>query len=72
MSRSVEQHVVTLTIDFERSMADAERKAWDSLSRYKFQMFGYWAAIWVHLNHISGLKRPNPFKSAVVLARGQR
>lgn len=29
---------------------EAEAKAWDSLSRYKFQMFGYWAGIWVHLN----------------------
>ena len=23
---------------------EAERKAWDSLGRYKFQMFGYWNA----------------------------
>jgi hypothetical protein len=55
--------------ELDRHMADAERKAWDALSRYKFQMFGYWAAIWVHLNQISGARKPNPFKRAVMLAR---
>jgi hypothetical protein len=53
-------------------MQKAEEKAWDSLARYKFQMFGYWAAIWVHLNKISGAKRNNPFKDAVSLARSKR
>lgn len=50
----------------------AERKAFDALSRYKFQMFGYWAAIWVHLNRISGAKRQNPFRSLVNAARIQK
>lgn len=50
-------------------MDDAEAKAWASLARYKFQMFGYWCAIWVHLNRISGMKRPNPFKGLVHVAR---
>ncbi len=59
-------------LDIELEMAIAEKKAWDSLARYKFQMFGYWAAIWVHLNQLSGLKRRNPFKSAVALARQTR
>jgi hypothetical protein len=48
---------------------EAEVKAWDSLSRYKFQMFGYWAAIWVHLNRIGNFKKPNPWKSIVKVAR---
>jgi hypothetical protein len=48
---------------------EAESKAWDALSRYKFQMFGYWAAIWVHLNRISGAKRSNPWRGLVVAAR---
>ncbi|HLH92044.1 MAG TPA: hypothetical protein VKX28_26730 [Xanthobacteraceae bacterium] len=47
----------------------AERKAWDALARYKFQMFGYWAAIWVHLNRVGGFKRPNPWKKLVHAAR---
>jgi len=47
----------------------AEKKAWDSLGRYKFQMFGYWAAIWVHLNRIGGFKRPNPWRVLVAHAR---
>jgi hypothetical protein len=50
---------------------EAERKAWDSLSRYKFNMFGYWAAIWVHLNRISGENRPNPWKKLVQEARNE-
>ena len=50
-------------------MDEAERKAWQSLARYKFQMFGYWAAIWVHLNRIGGFKSPNPFRPAVNLAK---
>ena len=50
---------------------DAERKAWDSLSRYKFEMFGYWASAWVKYNQLmpKEQKLPNPFKSAVHLAR---
>ena len=52
-----------------QEMAEAEQKAWDSLSRYKFWMFGYWAAMWVHLNHISGQNKPNPFQSLVKTAR---
>lgn len=50
-------------------LVEAEKKAWESLSRYKFQMFGYWAAIWVHLNRISGGKRPNPWTNLVHVAR---
>ncbi|MGB9903069.1 MAG: hypothetical protein ACPLQO_00185 [Desulfotomaculales bacterium] len=48
---------------------EAENKAWDALRRYKFQMFGYWAAIWVHLNRIGGFNRPNPWKGLVMAAR---
>jgi hypothetical protein len=48
--------------------AIAAYKAWDSLARYKFQMFGYWAAIWVHLNRVIGDRQPNPFKNLVVIA----
>jgi hypothetical protein len=47
----------------------AESKAIDSLARYKFAMFGYWAGIWVHLNKIEGKKRPNPFRKLVATAR---
>ena len=52
-------------------LAAAEVKAWDALRRYKFQMFGYWAAIWVHLNRISGEGRPNPWRSLVQRARAE-
>lgn len=52
-------------------MDEAELKAWDALARYKFWMFGYWAAIWVHLNRISGIKSPNPWHQLVKAARQQ-
>ena len=50
-------------------MVEAERKAIDSLARYKFMQFGYWAAIWVHLNRLDGKPMPSPFKRLVVEAR---
>ena len=58
------------TLVAERDKAEAE--AWNALSRYKFQMFGYWASIWVHLNRISGLHSPDPFGELVGLARTRR
>jgi hypothetical protein len=61
--------VTDLNAELIRELDEAEAKAWDSLSRYKFQMFGYWAAIWVHLNRLSGLSRPNPWKSLVKAAK---
>jgi len=48
---------------------EAVRRALMSLSRYKFVMFGYWAAIWVYLNMQGPKKQPNPFKDFVDLAR---
>lgn len=53
-------------------LEEAEMKAIDSLGRYKFAMFGYWAGIWVHLNKISGAKKPNPFRDLVRLAKQMR
>ena len=53
----------------EAHLDEAEQKAWESLARYKFQMFGYWAAIWVHLNRIGNFKRPNPWRDVVKLAQ---
>lgn len=53
----------------EHELDIAERKAWDSLSRYKFQMFGYWAAVWVHINRIGGFRRANPWRNIVNQAR---
>jgi len=53
----------------ERDMEEAERKAHSNLARYKFHNFGYWAAIWVHLNRVGGFNRPNPFVDYVQLAQ---
>lgn len=53
----------------DAALDEAERKAWEALGRYKFLMFGYHAAVWVHLNRISGQNRPNPWRQLVSLAR---
>lgn len=46
-----------------------ETVAWDSLSKYKFIMFGYHAAVWVTLNRIHHCRQRNPFLDAVKLAK---
>jgi hypothetical protein len=51
------------------AMKDAENKAWEALSGYKFWMFGYHAARWVNYNRLLVESQPNPFKEAVKLAR---
>jgi hypothetical protein len=53
----------------EKELDEAEEKAHKSLAQYKFMNFGYWAAIWVHINRIGGFHRANPFIHYVVLAR---
>ena len=53
----------------ERDLAEAERKAHRNLAIYKFMNFGYWAAIWVHLNQVGRFNKPNPFSDYVKLAR---
>ncbi|MBA7607534.1 hypothetical protein ES703_14693 [subsurface metagenome] len=55
-------------MDLEANLYEAETKAWRSLAHYKFMMFGYWAAIWVHLNRIGEFNKPNPFLPLVDLA----
>lgn len=44
-------------------------QAIDSLARYKFMMFGYYAAMWVHLNQLDSNKEHNPFNRLVATAR---
>jgi hypothetical protein len=62
---------MTLEERLHADLAAAETKAWEALARYKFWMFGYWAADWVRLNRRLQSKRPNPFKQLVVLARAR-
>jgi hypothetical protein len=50
-------------------LEQAEARAWDALARSRFEMFGYWAAIWCHLNRTGDFKQPNPFKKLVQSAR---
>jgi len=61
--------VVTIKARLERDLAEAERKAHSNLAIYKFMNFGYWAAIWVHLNQVGQFNKPNPFSDYVKLAR---
>lgn len=60
---------MTEAVSLSQEIDEAAEKAIDSLARYKFAMFGYWAGIWVHLNRIEGKKRPSPFRVLVKTAR---
>lgn len=42
------------------------------LARYKFLMFGYWAAQWVNMNKLLDKKQPSPFRGFVKLGRMSR
>ena len=53
----------------KQALDEAEEKAHKNLARYKFMNFGYWAAIWTHLNRVGNFRRPNPFSVYVELAR---
>jgi len=55
----------------ECEIDNARIKALESLGKYKFMMFGYWAAIWVHLNRLWPVMggRKNPFAELVKTAR---
>lgn len=55
--------------EIDAHLEEAERKAFDALSRYKFAMFGYWAAIWVHWNRAGNAKKSNPFRGLVHAAK---
>jgi len=50
-------------------MAEAEQKAWESLSGYKFIMFGYHASRWVNYRELLQDKCPNPFSELVKTAQ---
>lgn len=56
----------------QQALNEAEQKAHTNLARYKFMNFGYWAAIWTHLNRVGNFNRPNPFSIYVALAQKQR
>ncbi|TDI14693.1 MAG: hypothetical protein E2P05_09175 [Acidobacteria bacterium] len=58
-----------LEAEIERKKERAKIKAITNLGRYKFMNFGYWAAVWIHLNQLSLKKDPNPFKDFVDHAR---
>lgn len=62
----------TMVAGMLNAREQARVKAVDALSRYKFEMFGYWAAKWVQINqYLSwvGLQRGNPFAELVHVAR---
>jgi len=53
----------------EEYREEALKKALDSLARYKFYMFGYWASVWVQMNKLSRIRKCNPFVDLVDLAK---
>lgn len=56
-------------MDAAAELDKAERDAWKNLARYKFWQFGYYAARWVYVNHVTRSKRSNPFRKIVTIAR---
>ena len=61
-----------IRLNLSNDLKEAEQKAWESLAKYKFMMFGYWAGVWVHLNRVGKFNRPNPWKHLVKLAKEQK
>ena len=56
----------------EAYLTDTERKAIASLAANKWLMFGYWAAMGVHLRKVLGLSRTaSPFREFADLARSK-
>ena len=51
------------------SLEQAERKAWRSLRRYRFQEFAHYAELWARLAKISGKSWKNPFGAVAALGR---
>ena len=58
-----------LRATLEADLAAAERKAWDSLARWKFWMFGYHAADCIKIKRRLGRGREPFFKELVEVAR---
>lgn len=58
-----------LRAQLERDLAEAERKAWDSLARWKLWMFGYHASDVIKIKRRLGRGREPFFKELVELAR---
>lgn len=56
----------------QKDLRENTAKAWDSLARYKFWMFGYHAAQVVKLRRTLGLRGGNPFRALVDQARTQQ
>lgn len=55
----------------EAAMRDAEDKAWEALSGYKFWMFGYHAARWINYSRLHPARHRNPFAELVRVARAK-
>ena len=54
----------------DSEIREAERQAWNALAHGKYQMFGYWGGILVHLRRIAGRSsEPSPFRELVRVAR---
>jgi hypothetical protein len=58
--------------ELEKALNEAEKKAHANLARYKFMNFGYWAAIWTHLNKVGNFGKHNPFSAYVELAKTKK
>jgi len=56
--------------EIQEYLAEAEQNALVSLAANKWERFGYWAAVSVHLRKILGLSHtPSPFRDFAILAQ---
>ncbi len=69
MTMTQQEHDAAVVASLEAERTIAEVNAWKALAGYKFQMFGYWCGIWVHLNKICRFSQPNPWREAVQKAK---
>lgn len=61
--------MTNLAATLERDLAEAERKAWDALARWKFWMFGYHASDVIKIKRRLGRGREPFFGELVAHAR---
>ena len=68
---TAEEQGTEVKVNVVRARNAAVANALDALARYKFWMFGYWAARFVAMNQTlpDAMQDPNPFKFLVHAAR---
>jgi hypothetical protein len=67
-----EPETTDILFTIENEMSDAESRAWECLSKGSYSAFARFASKWNDLNSISAVRKPNPFRKLVDIARSVR